>query len=64
MDAAIDHVEDEHRPPLLALGRVDRRQHQPVLVSVAARRVAGRARRIEREVLEEAGAIAVAPPSD
>jgi len=33
-DAAIDHVQHEHHVPLLAFGRVDRRQHELVLVEM------------------------------
>ena len=54
-DAAVDAVEDEHRVPLLALGRVDGGEDQVVLVEVRrAGLVAGRVRRVEGEVGEEA----------
>ena len=54
-DAAVDHVEHVHRAPLLALGRVDRRQDQVVLVALRrAGLVAGGLGRVERQLGQEA----------
>ena len=53
-NAAIDDVEDEHRLPFLALGGMDGRQDQVVLIEQRlAGLVRGRAWRIERQVGEE-----------
>src|SRR5207237_6593840 len=53
--AAVDHVEDVHRLPFLALGRVDGRQDQIVLVQQRhTGLVAGRVRRIQGEFRQEA----------
>ena len=60
-DAAVDDVEDEHRLPLLPLGRMDGRQDQIVLVlQRRAGFVAGGVRRIEGQLGEEALARGVA----
>ena len=54
-DAAVDGVEHEHRLPFLALGRMDGREDQIVLVEQRrAGLVAGGVRRIERELGQEA----------
>src|SRR5690242_15787149 len=54
-NAAVDAVEHEHRAPFLALGRMDGRQDEIVLVAVRRSRfVAGRLRRIKRELAQEA----------
>src|SRR5215472_5752668 len=61
-DAAIDHVEDEYRVPLLPLGGMDRRKNEVVLVEV--RRCclgAGGLRRIEGQLAEKASAGRVSP---
>src|SRR5688572_21029216 len=61
-NATVDDVEHEHRAPLLALRRVDRRQHEPVFIDHRWPRViAGRARWIEGEVIEKAAARGVRP---
>jgi hypothetical protein len=53
-DAAVDHVEHEHGP-FLYLGRVDRREHEIVLVEVPRDRLgAGGLGRIEDQFSEEA----------
>ena len=53
--AAVDHIEHEHRFPLLTFGGVDRRQDQIVLVEQGnAGLVAGGVGRIERQFGEEA----------
>ena len=53
--AAVDDAQHRDRAPLLALGGMDRRQDQVVLVVAAGPGlVAGRRRRIERELGEEA----------
>ncbi|MNY13187.1 hypothetical protein D3C86_1463070 [compost metagenome] len=53
--AAIHRIEHVDRLPLLALGRMDRRQDQVVLVARGhAGFIAGRARRIERQFGQEA----------
>ena len=54
-DAAVDGVEQEDRFPFLALGGMDGRENQIILVEQRhAGLVAGRVRRIERELGEEA----------
>ena len=54
-EAAVDYVEHEHGVPLHALGRVDGREHQEVLIERGTpREVAGGVRRIERELGQEA----------
>ncbi len=60
--ATVHGVEQEYRGPLLALGRMDRRQDQVVLVLERhAGFIAGRVRRIERQLGEKALAARVAP---
>ena len=54
-DAAVDGVEHEHRLPFLALGRMDGREDQIVLVEQRhAGLVAGGVRRVERQFGQEA----------
>jgi hypothetical protein len=54
-EAAVDDVEHEHSVPLHALGRVDGREHQKVLIERRApRKIAGRVGWIEGELGEEA----------
>jgi len=56
-DAAVDHVEDEHRVPLLPLGRMDRRKNEIILVEVRRHRLgAGGLRKIEGQIAEKASA--------
>jgi len=53
--AAVDHVENVHRLPFLALGRVDGRQDQIVLIQQRhARLIAGRIWWIQGEFSEKA----------
>ena len=53
-DAAVDDVEHKDRFPFLALGRMDRRKDQIILVEQRhARLIARRVRRIERELRQE-----------
>src|SRR5215470_17740435 len=60
-DATVDHVENEHRAPLLALGGMNRREDKIVLIEPrGAGLAAAGARRVEREVGEKMGARAVA----
>ena len=60
-DAAVDDIEDEHRFPLLSLGRMDGRQDQIILVlQRRAGFVAGGVRRIEGQLGEEALARGIA----
>ena len=60
-NAAVDDVEHEHVLPFLALGRMDGGEDQVVLVEMRrAGAVAGRVRRIEREIGQEALARGIA----
>src|SRR5215471_16467928 len=61
-DAAIDHVEDEYRVPLLPLGGMDRRKNEVVLVEMRRHRLgAGGLRRIEGQLAEKASSGRVSP---
>ena len=56
-DATIDDVEHEHGIPFLALGRMDRRQHEVILIEMRRTRLgAGGLRRVQGQLGQKAAA--------